>query len=65
MNPAGAETSGPVQVIPLSDHDEPFAATVTLSALPTSPSVSLPVHVNVSVPVFWQLTEIGALSVEL
>ena len=50
--------------MPLSDHDDPSAATVTLSVLPTSPSVSLPVQENVPVPVLWQLTETGASSVE-
>jgi hypothetical protein len=35
-----------------------------LSGLPTSPSLSVPVHVKVSVPVLWQVIVIEALSVE-
>jgi len=57
-------TSGPVQVIPESLHDDPFAATVTMSAAPVSPSESVAVHENWSLRMDVQVTVTVALSGE-
>jgi hypothetical protein len=61
VKPSVRETSGPLQVIPLSDPDDPSAATFTLSWLPTSPSVSVPVQLKVSPPVPCQLTRLHGM----
>ena len=58
-------TSGPVQVIPESLHEDPSAATVTMSAAPVSPSESLAVHENSLLPMLAQVTDTVALSGEL
>ncbi len=58
-------TSGPVQVIPVSLHEDPSAATVTVSAAPVSPSESLAVHENWLLPMLVQVTVTVAPSGEL